>query len=69
MVEIPGKNIVSRKITGNETPAKRFWSTLIDQVMGSVDFVTILTPVDIIARPSRIAAEIIKANITAIMFT
>ena len=69
MVEIPGKNIVSRKTTGKEIPAKRFWRTFIDQVIGSVDLVTILIPVDIIARPSNIAAEIIKAKMEAITFT
>ena len=59
--------MVSRYTTGNATPAKRFWSTFIAQVTGSVDFVTILTPVEIIARPSNIAAEIVKARMTAKM--
>ena len=38
------------------------------QVMGSVDFVTILNPVEIIAKPMSITAEIAKAMRVAITF-
>ncbi len=55
-------------MTGKDTPAKRFWRTFIAHVIGSVDFVTILKPVEIIAKPTNMAAEIVKATMTEGMF-
>ena len=42
---------------------------LIAQVIGVVDFVTILNPDETIASPMRIAAEIVNARIVAVKFT
>ena len=64
MVETPGKNMVSRKMTGKDTPERRFWSTFIAHVIGSVDLVTILKPVEIIAKPTIMVAEMVKATMT-----
>ena len=50
-------------------PANRFWRTFIAHVMGSVDLVTILKPVEIIAKPTNMAAETAKATMVEGTFT
>ena len=45
-----------------------FARIFIAHIMGSVDFVTTIKPVAIIAKPTNIAAEIAKATITEGMF-
>nr|MDO8085538.1 hypothetical protein [Candidatus Sigynarchaeum springense] len=37
IADAPLNNIVSRKITGKETPANRLWSMFSNHVIGSVD--------------------------------
>ena len=56
-------------MTGKETPAKRFWRVFIAQVIGSVDFVTILKPVEIKDMLIIKEADIMNATIVDGMLT
>ena len=57
-----------RYVTGKDIPDKMFARAFIAQVIGSVDLVTIVKPVEIIAKPTNRTADIKKARITEGMF-
>ncbi len=61
MVEAPG-TILSRNCTGNEIPAKSCCTVFIIQVTGSFDLVRSLMPVETIAKPNKITADVEKAK-------
>jgi len=64
-LEAPGNRIESKYVTGNAIPANKLASTVSTHVTGSIDFVIMRSPVEIIASPIIMAAEMMNARIIA----